>query len=324
MYNPFPMSYGDINYREGHLNPSPVMPYNNETFDYWVRSLFQRACSVLEFGLPDDWSGSIKDYFYYVIFHDGHMAVSDLAKYGYVFQPCNLYGFNIYRQPTNALISNPYMDDVYDLTIGKECEIIKLTPDYMGIWDVIEYFAKELAGIKGDLETAMTNAKLSHVLYSSTKGGGEALKKVLDMISKGSCAVVADQRITMDPNSKDTPLQFMDLTNVSFKAVDSIEKFLMNAQTILNNFDTEIGIPTIPYQKKERMVTSEADSKIIDATSRSIVWYNTLQDSIKKVNKLYPDKKPISVKLRFDPDDMMVQTEQVAKSDNSSKEGSDV
>ena len=78
--------------------------------------------------------------------------------------------------------------------------------------------------------------------------------------------------------------------------------------TILNQFDNEIGIPTVPYQKKERMVTSEADSKIIDATARSVVWRDCLVSCCKVINKMFGvDLKPT---LRYDPD----------KEDNTSQE----
>ena len=69
-------------------------------------------------------------------------------------------------------------------------------------------------------------------------------------------------------------------------------------RSLINNFDAEIGIPTLPYQKKERMVTSEAESRTIDSTSRSLVWFDTLNSSIEKIKELYPDIK-LSAKLRY-------------------------
>lgn len=57
----------------------------------------------------------------------------------------------------------------------------------------------------------------------------------------------------------------------------------------------------MPYQKKERLVTSEAESRMIDATSRSVVWYDTLKSSIKKIKKLYPGIT-LDVELRYPPE----------------------
>ena len=54
-----------------------------------------------------------------------------------------------------------------------------------------------------------------------------------------------------------------------------------------NNFNTEIGIPTVPYEKKERMVTSEAESKQIESLARATIWIDTLNNSFIKVNEMF-------------------------------------
>ena len=62
---------------------------------------------------------------------------------------------------------------------------------------------------------------------------------------------------------------------------------LEDFRTILHNFDTEIGIPTLPVEKKERMITDEANSLRVDAISRSEVWLNTFNESAFAVNKRF-------------------------------------
>ena len=42
-----PKNYEHINAIEGTYYPSMIKAYNNEAFNYWERSLFQRASSVL-------------------------------------------------------------------------------------------------------------------------------------------------------------------------------------------------------------------------------------------------------------------------------------
>ena len=81
-----------------------------------------------------------------------------------------------------------------------------------------------------------------------------------------------------------------------------VTDLLRDFQTLINDFDTEIGIPTLPYEKKERLVTDEAKSKAIDATSRSIVWYDTLKDSFDRANKFlgFTDGDKLEVTLRYD------------------------
>ena len=58
-------------------------------------------------------------------------------------------------------------------------------------------------------------------------------------------------------------------------------------QTILNSFDNEIGIPTVPYEKKERMVQSEAESRQVDSKARVTVWVETLNRGFNGINNLF-------------------------------------
>ena len=293
--NYFPLNYQQINVAAGTYNPSNVKSFNNKTYAFWERSLFQRACSVLQFELPEDWQGSVKDFFYYCLFKFGYVAVFETDKLGKVFQPCTLNGYNFYYQPTEALISNPLYSD--KLTIGEQCEIIKLTPDYFGIWDIISYYAEKLSTLDNAINMSLINNKFAFLIGARNKTAGEALKKMLDKVNRGEPAVIYDMKLLNDPQDKAEPWQFLERKNLKDSYLTTEQ--LMDFQTLLNNFDTEIGIPVLPYQKKERMVVSEAESKIIDATSRSVVWFDTLSSCIGVVNKHFDMN--IGVSLRYNP-----------------------
>lgn len=289
----YPLNYEKLNIAAGMYNPSMVKSYNNKTFAFWERSLFQRAISVLEFNLPKEWQGNVKDFFLYCIFRFGFVSVSENAKFGKFFQPCTLSGYNFYYQPTKAIITNPLYSD--ELEIGKDCELIKLTPDYLGIWDVICYYAEKLSVLDNAINMSLINNKFAFILGARNKAAAEALKKVLDKVNNGEPAVIYDMKLLNDPTDKAEPWQFLERKDLkdSYLTTEQLADF----QTILNNFDAEIGIPTVPYHKKERMVESEAESRIIDSTSRSRIWFETLTSSIAKVNAMY--NLDISVELRY-------------------------
>lgn len=295
-----PMNYEQLNMVDSSYTPSMVKSMNNKVFDFWVRSLFQRACSTIIINEPEQWGGTIRDFLYYCLFRFGYVAVFNRDEVGTVFQPCTLYGYNFYYQPTNALIVNPTLSPDLDLKIGEECAILKLTPDYLGVWDIICYYAEKLATLDSAINMSIINNKFAYVVGAKNKAAAEALKKLFDKINQGEPAVFFDKKLQDDPVTKAEPWQFLERTNLkqSYLTTDQ----LMDFQTLMNNFDTEIGIPVLPYQKKERMVTSEAESKIIDATSRSIVWYDTMKNSINEINAMFPGLD-LSVELRYDPDD---------------------
>ena len=296
--NYVPLNYWQINAAAGTYNPSMVKSINNKTFAFWERSLFQRACSVLEFELPTEWDGNVKDFFYYCLFKYGFIAISKNEQFGQFFQPCTLSGYDFYYQPTEAVISNPLYNE--RLVIGEQCELLKLTPDYMGVWDIISYYAEKLSILDNAINMSLINNKFTFFLGARNKTAGEALKKMIDKSNRGEPAIIYDLKLLNDPTDKDIPFQTWERKDLKSSYLTTDQ--LMDFQTLLNNFDTEIGIPVLPYQKKERMVTSEAESKIIDATSRSIVWYETLKASTDRVKILYPDIT-LSASLRYDPDE---------------------
>ena len=290
-----PLNYHQINVAAGSYTPTNVKNYNNQTFAFWERALFQRAQSVLDFEVPPEWEGKVKDFFLYCLFKYGFICISENDEFGQFFQPCTLSGFDFYYQPTTAIIANPRLSE--ELKIDSECAILKLTPDYMGAWDVIWYYAEKLSILDNAINMSLINNKFAFFLGARNKGAGQALKKMLDLVNQGEPAVVYDMKLLNDPTDKEMPFQQWQRDNLknSYLTTDQ----LMDFQTLINNFDAEVGIPTIPYQKKERMVTDEATARTYDAKARSITWFNTLNSSIDEIKKLYPNIK-LSVKLHYD------------------------
>lgn len=291
----YPLNYSQINAIEGTYNPSQVKAYNNKTFAFWERSLFQRACSIIDINLPEEWSGEVKDFFLYSLYRFGYLTVFNDKSYGTIFQPCTLNGRTVYYQPTECLVSNPAFKRSLRLNIGKDCELIKLTPDYQGVWDVITYFAEKLSNLDGAINMSITNAKVPYFIAAKNKAAAEAWKKALDKVNNGEPSIILDKLLTNDREDGDEPWQFLD---IDIQSKYLLAQELQDMQTILNAFDAEIGIPTVPYQKKERMVTSEAESRQIDSMSRSIIWYETLTSSLDKVNRMFPELN-IEVSLRY-------------------------
>lgn len=289
-----PMNYDHINLRAGTYQPSPVKNRNNRSFDYYVRTLFQRATTVFEWELPENWDGNIKDFFLYCLFRFGYVVISDFEQFGMGFQPCTLSGYNFYYQPTNAIISNPALDESLDLTLGRDGELLKLTPDYMGVWDVLEIHAKKLALLDEAIEMAEINNKFAFFLGAKNKAAGQAIKKMLDLVNKGEPAVVWDMKLMNDPTDKDVPWQEWK-RDINEKLTTEL---LSNFRTIIADFDSEIGIPTNGFEKKERMITDEANIKQADGKARSVTWYETIESSIMKIRKLYPDIR-LSCRMRY-------------------------
>lgn len=298
-----PMNYESINVDAGTYRPSGVRSYNNQTFKFWEKALFERACSTLIITVPDEWKEQ-KNLMYYSLFAAGFFGCGRLPELGAWFNPGTLYGYNFYYNPTHFILCNPALG--YDknkkngkkLEIGKECQVCKLTPYYSGIWDIISYYAEKLATLDVAINSAIVNSKFAYMVGAKNKAAAAVIKKLFDKVNSGEPAVFFDAKLANDGTDKEEPWQFLDRkVKESYIITDLLKDF----QTVLNNFDTEVGIPTIPYEKKERMVKSEAESKITDSTSRSAVWFDTLKNSFEIANEFMQfESGKLEVKLRFE------------------------
>ena len=306
-----PFNYEQINIAAGSYNPSPVKAYNNKAFAFWARSLFQRALSNVEIELPEYWNGTIFDFFCYCLFKFGYVAVFDDVKFGKVFQPASLGGYDFYYSPTYAIIANPALPKSLQLSIGNAkvdnsdgvCEILKLTPDYYGIYDIVEHYAAKLAELDSGIDMSLINNKFAFFLGAKNKSMGESLKKMMDKISKGEPLVIFDSKMADDPNSKDVPWQSWERDlKKTYITTDQLADF----KTILHQFDSEIGIKTLPIEKKERMIDAEARATDDDAISRSELWIRTFNESAKAVNERFGLN--ISMKRRESDTDVIEQT----------------
>lgn len=280
-----PKNYEQINLVAGTYTPSTIKPCNNTSYNYWFRSLFHRAMSVIRIdGLPDNWGENEEDFLFWCLFMYGYVACFNSDTYGKAFQPCTLKGYDFYYQYTDAIITNPKLK--VTLQIHKECEILKIAPDYMGISDIIDRYARRLSTLDPAIDLQIINSKYSNIWGARNKAGAKFLEKVVDKVNEGNPAVIFDTSVLLPMDKVTKEDLVVDLSAKDLKNTYIGTELLQDFATILNEFDTEIGIPTLPYQKKERMVTDEAESKTEDATSRSKVWVKTMNGCFKDINKL--------------------------------------
>ncbi len=283
MFQYAPYSYAELNLMNGTYTPSEVHNKDDFVYWYWFRSLFQRATSIIDVKLPATFKAEEKDFFYYCLFKYGYVVFFDSTEFGFCFQPCTLTGFDFYYQPTDAIVTNPALTESVELKIHENCELFKLSPDYLGVFDIIDYYAKKLANMSCSLDMTIENSKVAFVLSGKTRSAIQTLKKIVDKISQGIKTIVFDSRV-VKPNEDVEPFTWL-----TRNAKDSYvgEDLLKDMQTTLNMFDREIGIPTIPYEKKERMVDFESKAAIIDSSSRLATWIKTIESSINDINTMF-------------------------------------
>ena len=314
-----PFSWDEINLAAGLNRPSVVKNFNNTAFWYWARALYQRAAYTIVFkNLPENWDNSIRDNLYWWLFTRGFVGIFNTKEYGLVFQPGDVVGFDFYYRPRTFKYANPLAQDTgAEYRIGSAvlpdkpdlevCEILKLSPDYMGIADIICFYATKLANLSLSADISIINTRLARILGARNKAAAEALKKILDKINQGDPAVVYDIKLLDDRTDKAEPFQDFQLPSLKENYITDLQ--LKDIQTLLNAYDVEIGISTVPYQKKERMVVSEAESTQNESKARVTVWLETLTGCLNSVNATFGTN--IGVELRTPPQAPVESSEEV-------------
>ena len=285
-----PTNYEFENLYNSMRSPSSVHCRNTALVEYYTKYLLEKAISVFKFdGIPDKWA---MNYFQYVLFGYGYVAIINTDKYGVIPQLSGLTGYNVFYQPTMVTIANPLLDGLKTLEIGTQCEIIKLQPNYSGVMDIVTTYADLMALC---LETAginLLNSKMSYIFFSQNKAAAETYKKMYDKVASGEPMAVIDKSLLDDEGN---PAWTMFTQNVGQNYIT--DKILNDLQTIEDQFNTEIGIPNANTQKKERLIVDEVNANNIDTNAKIALWLETMQRDIDKVNQMFG--LDLSVSYRF-------------------------
>ena len=266
----------------------------------------ERASYVLDFKLPSEWQTDLTGIFMRWLFEIGFLCIYEDSARGLVFQPCRLYQFDFYYRPSKAIVTNPYSvpETNVELEIGKNCAIVKLTPDYRGIGDIIDFYARKLSDLSLSIDVGLINTRFAKILGARNKASAEALKKILDKINMGEPAVVTDMKLLDDRTDKASPFQEFGIDHLRNNYITDMQ--LQDMTTILNMFCTEVGIPSLPYQKKERLIVDEATVKERESVARATVWVDSLNTCFNVANNLFGTSMSVSLRDRKEDDDGIV------------------
>lgn len=256
---------------------------NDLNTQFYMRALWQRAIAGTRFGLPRSWRRA-KRYFKNVLFSLGYIGVIDTPKYGKIPQICSFSGYGLFLQPVMMLVNQPLVQ--FEGAIGENCELIHLTGDYRGIWDIVEHYAIRMSIAITSVDCSLINERLSLLAAGKSKAASETLKYLYERISAGEPFSVYDKEIKTDSLSDDSEPIWTYSQDVANQYIS--DKLLADIDTILMQFDKEIGIAAVG-EKKERMLTDEIAMQNEDACARSSTWFENLSDSFDLCNELFPD-----------------------------------
>lgn len=294
--NIIPASYDYVNAYNHNYAPSTIHVKDTGLSWYFKRYLIQKIISVFKFdGIPENWA---EDYFLYTLFVFGYCSVINTNKYGVIPQHCTLSGYNIFYRPTTAIITNPLFKRTIEARIGVDTELIRMAPDWCGVWDIVEYYADLMALTSETIAVNLINSKFSYVFAAEDKTSAESLKKLYDQIASGEPAAFADKKLFTDDGNPSWYL-FVQNLKQNYIAGDLLE----DLAKIDSRFNTEIGIPNVNIAKSSGVGAAEVMANNIDTHSKAELWLETIKDSLDKVNRMFG--LDISVSLRFSGEEVV-------------------
>lgn len=275
-------NYDFLNVYNGSRSPGTIHAANTELGAYFRRYLFQKAVSVFDIECPETWS---KDYFWYVLYGAGYVGVLDVPGMGVIPQYCTIKGYNVYYQPKGFIVANAAIlnGQTLEKSIGIDGVLMKLTPDYTGICDLIGYYADLMAVSAESMGVNILNSKLAYIFGVKNQAAADSFKKMVDKINAGDPSVFVDKNL-LDADGNPTWVEYaQDLRN-NFIAPD----LLQTMNQIERMFESEIGIPNNGgIEKKERLIRDEVNANNVSTYSKAALWLENLQTSCDEVNRMF-------------------------------------
>lgn len=295
-----PLNYESLNGMIPLQTPTSVNLSNNQTANMFERYMYFRLMSVYDWTIPDNWD---LEYLQYCLYSRGYVAVLKTPEYGIVPQAALAFGFNLYYNPNRFNVVSPILQ-LIDQEIGKDGEILRMTPDWCGMADLIRFFAEKQALNSQAIDMSLINSKVAFILAGKNKAAARALEVIMDRINRGEPAVSADKEILADDMGNESIYVFNRDVKQSFILPELLQAFRELDRIV----DELLGIPSVGTEKKERLTNEEVNANNGKTRSLAYTMLRQMKDSIKAITKLYPELEgKLDVKYAYDEEQTQTQ-----------------
>ena len=226
----------------------------------------------------------------YQLFRMGYAVVFRSKKYGMVVQPGTPTGYGLQYQPRGMNITTQFFNFGRPLEIGTECGVIKLTPDYRGIWDIITKYAVEMQHAEVAIRQSALNSRFAYGAFAKDDKQKRSLELLFQRLANGEPGIIVNTELKRPMDAKSTDGGAYELPIMQIDR-DLSKNFILPElmefrRTILMDFYRELGIKVQP-DKKERLNVNESQSADAETFNRREVWRICLEKSLDEVNRMY-------------------------------------
>lgn len=277
-----PVGYGDLMREFLRDAPKKVNGVDNLSNIYYRDWMLRKLFAIFVFsGIPEAWD---YDYMMENLFLDGKFCITD-TELGVLPLSCGVSGVNVFNHPSEVQIGNPVLGSLRR-TIDKNCALIKLQYNYMGIRPLIERYATLLSMCDSAIAVNLMNSKVAFIARTGSKAQAATYKKMFDIISAGEPFVA----VNADAVNEDDI--FYNHVKQNFVA-DDIQ---IVKRKIINEFLTEVGINNANLDKRERLNADEVAANDDETRLNVQHWLDNIREGLRSANRLYGLN--LSVKMR--------------------------
>lgn len=274
-----PYYYDYINTLDSSVQPANQHVLNTQTGRFYQRYLLKKALAVFNWKLPEWWD---ENYFLYILYCRGYLAVFDTDQFGVIPQECGLQGYNVFYRPTDAVIANPLLPGIQRKRIDGDCVLMQLQPDYTGILDLCAHYAEKMALASSAINQNLWHTRIATVFFAGSDAEQQSVKKAYDRMTSGDPMVVVHKNL----RDADGNLKY-EVFNRDVKSSYVISDLISDLRKIEAEYDTRVGIPNANTDKRERLITDEVNANNVETTILSDLWMDSIQDGIKKVKDMF-------------------------------------
>lgn len=273
-----PFYYDYINTVESSVQPANQHVLNTQIGRFYQRYLLKKALSVFKWTLPEWWD---ENYFLYVLYCRGYVAIFDTEEFGVIPQECGLKGYNVFYRPTNVIIANPLLR-IREKTIDVDSVLLQLQPDYVGVMDLCAHYAEKMALASSAINQNLWSTRISTIFFAKNDAEQQTIKKAFDRMAGGDPMVVVNKALW----NADGDLKY-EIFNRDVKQSYVIDDLISDLRKIEAEFDTRIGVPNANTDKRERLIRDEVNANNVETHILADMWMDSIQDGIRKVKEIF-------------------------------------
>lgn len=227
-----------------------------------------------------------------------HCVVFQDSKNQLITASTNIYGYDVYYNPTEAIFANPMLQ-YKKLSIGQNCEIIynnnlkdniNYIPSDGSLKSFIYRYARMLADVESTISIYTVNARLTSYPVASNDKVASSIKSFFKQLKKGKNAIISDDAIIQEFRNIDINRSHIN---------DSLIDLLVSRDKILEMFYRDIGVKM--YNSKRAQVTEEE----VDANNQLLLiskddMLKERVDGFNRVNDMFGTSITVKINPRFD------------------------